>query len=361
MTEGYLIRKETEIGNLGGLILLAHSALLVSDALLAHSSVLNVCKRLVARSAAGDILHLLEGNSGYEALGLPGLGDLAVELVDLFQGESLGLVDHEVNEYAADTAEPSPDPEDVGVDSGSHVGCRICNGPVEQPVGGGSHRERLGSDLQGEDLTSDDPCTRSPRAGKEEDVDADERDESLLGGLVGDRHETDSSNDKLTNGHTDGSEEQELSSTPLLDQVQTREGGGDIDARSDQTDGETITDSRILEERRSIIEDEVDTAQLLESLKTTTGSEALAEVALKAIDVAGLAEGHFVFVVGGDFSQLGFDGRVIDRKTSQFGERASSFLVLALLDVESRGLGKNQQPTEQDDCPGELNSDGNAV
>jgi hypothetical protein len=117
----------------------------------------------------------------------------------------------------------------------------------------------------------------------------------------------------------------------------------------------------LLEEGSSVVEDEVDTAQLLESLKTTASSETLAKVTLEAVDVAGLSKGHFVLVVGGDLSQLGLDGGVIDRKTSQLGERASSLLVLALLDVESRSFGENTQTSEQNEGPGELNSDRNAV
>jgi hypothetical protein len=179
--------------------------------------------------------------------------------------------------------------------------------------------------------------------------------------LVGDRLETNTSNDKLTNSHTNGSEEQELSSSPSLNQVQTRESGGDIDTRGDQTDSEAVTNTRLLEEGSSIVEDEVDTTQLLESLKTTTGSKTLAEVSLEAVDVAGLSKRHLVFVVGGDLSQLGLDRGVIDIKTSQFGESASSLLVLALLDVESRSFGKNEQTSEQNECPGELDGDRNAV
>ena len=154
----------------GFLVLLAHGALLVSDTLLAHGSVLNVGKRLVARGTTGDILNFLERNSGYETLGLPGLGNLAVELVHLLQRESLGLVDEKVYKEAAAHAEACPYPEDIGVHSGYHVGSCVRDCPVEKPVRGGSHRERLGSDLQGEDLTSDDPCARSPRAGEEENI-----------------------------------------------------------------------------------------------------------------------------------------------------------------------------------------------
>ena len=171
---------------------------------------------------------------------------------------------------------------------------------------------------------------------------ADEGDESLLGGFVGGWLETNSSNDKLADSHTNGSEEQELSSAPSINQVQTGESGGDVDARGDQTDGETVGDTRVLEEGSSVVEDEVDTSQLLKSLKTTTGGETLAKVALEAVDVAGLSEGQFILVIGSDFSQLGLDSGVIDVKTSQFGERASGFFVLALLDVGSGGLGKNE-------------------
>ena len=92
-----------------------------------------------------------------------------------------------------------------------------------------------------------------------------ESDESLLGRLVCDWLETNSGNDKLADSHTNGSEEQELSSAPSIDQVQTGESGGNVDARGDQTDGETVTDARLLEEGGSVVEDEVDTCLLYTS------------------------------------------------------------------------------------------------
>jgi hypothetical protein len=176
------------------------------------------------------------------------------------------------------------------VDSVGEVRSRVRNGPVEKPVGGGGHRKGLGSDLQGEDLTSDNPSARAPRTCEEEDIDANEGDKGLLGSLVGDWQETNASNDKLTDSHADSSKKQELSSAPLLDQVQTREGGGNIDTRGNQTDGKSVADAGTLEERCTVVEDEVDTTQLLESLKTATGSETLAEISLEAVDVAGLSK-----------------------------------------------------------------------
>lgn len=84
------------------LVLLSH-ALLVGDALLAHGVGLDVSQRHGARVAA-DIHDVLEGHGGDPALGLPCLGDLCVKLVDLLQGETLGLVDKGPDEEDADEA-----------------------------------------------------------------------------------------------------------------------------------------------------------------------------------------------------------------------------------------------------------------
>lgn len=106
---------------------------------------------------------------------------------------TLGLVDEEEDEREAEEAARSPDEEDFAAKIGiswigtDDVRSGVCNSlcsislqvrglicldayPIEQPVAGGSHRERLGANLQREDFTSNDPSARSPAAGKEEDV-----------------------------------------------------------------------------------------------------------------------------------------------------------------------------------------------
>ena len=50
-------------------------------------------------------MDLLEADSRDEPSGVLGVGNLGVELVDLFEGEAFGLVDKEVDEGAADNAE----------------------------------------------------------------------------------------------------------------------------------------------------------------------------------------------------------------------------------------------------------------
>ena len=150
--------------------LLVHD-LLVLNALLPHSSILKISQRVLPGAVLiGNVLNILEADSRNEALALPRLADLEVKLVDLLEGQTLGLVDHEVDEGDADEAEAAPDEEDLGLQVGvagalvDHVGGGVGDGPVEEPVGGGGHGEGLGADLEGEDLAGDDPGDRTPGA-----------------------------------------------------------------------------------------------------------------------------------------------------------------------------------------------------
>ncbi|KAK5182476.1 hypothetical protein LTR16_010211, partial [Cryomyces antarcticus] len=68
---------------------------------------------------------------------------------------------------------------------------------------------RLGTDLEREDLASDDPGDWSPRAGEEEDVDADECDQCTLTRQVVETHtRAYTSNDELASRHSDSTEEE---------------------------------------------------------------------------------------------------------------------------------------------------------
>ena len=140
-------------------------------------------------------LDIDEGDCGHEAGRLPCVLNLGVQLVDLLERKTLGLVDHGPREEDANEAAAAPDEEDLRLEVNTlwwrsrivvdQVWCRVGNGPVEKPVRGCGHGKRLGADLEREDLSSDDPCYWTPRAGEEENVDADEGNCGLLSGLVG--------------------------------------------------------------------------------------------------------------------------------------------------------------------------------
>jgi hypothetical protein len=244
-----------------------------------------------AASVNMGILNILERHAWNEAGRLPRLADLAVQLVDLLERQTLGLVDHGPGEEDTDEAASAPDEEDLGTEVGvarsvvDHVGRSIADSEVEEPVGGGGHREGLGADLEREDLAGNHPGDRTPGAGEEEDVDADKCDERLLSGLVVDTSDGSSDGDnELADSHADGAKEEEVAATPLLDEVETGEGRANIDSGRDHSDGEGVAKAGILEERGSVcgelvyvshtfrtytptVENEVDTSKLLERLE----------------------------------------------------------------------------------------------
>ena len=85
--------------------------------------------------------------------------------------------------------------------------------------------------------------------------------------------------------------------------------------------------------------DEVDTSQLLKSLQSAAGQEALADGPLKAVGIASLRNGHLVAVIGLDFSELLDERRVRGIQTAELAERFGRGLVLVPLDQEAGGLG----------------------
>lgn len=207
-----------------------------------------------------NITDIAEVNRGHKARRLPSLGNLGVELVDLLEGQTLGLVDAEVNEDETDATEATPDEEHLRLEVGvagagvDHVGGGVGDGPVQEPVGGGGDGETLGTGLEGEEFTGDDPGDGAPRAGKEEDVDADKGDQGLVGMRVAGEGGADTGDDQLADSHADGAEHEQVATTPLLDHPETGEGGADVDDVGDQSDGEAVGDTGVLEEGGAVVD-----------------------------------------------------------------------------------------------------------
>lgn len=322
------------------------------------------------------LLHGL-GRTPLGGVGSP--GDLFVEQVDLFQAEALCLVDHTVDESDADEAAAEPDEENLGLEVGialtkvDEVGSRVGNGPVEQPVGGGGDTERLGTSLERENLTSDNPGQGSPGGGKEEDVDADKGDGRLgcrfvvavdlaSDWVLDTGNGTGNSYNELGDSHTDGTEQQQWATSPFVSCIKTRDRGHNIDGRRDHGDDKLVLDTSALKVASSVVENEVDTSELLKHLEQATSDLALKNGGPETIEIGrGLGHADLVIVVGLYFVKLFFDGGMISRETTETTESFGSLFTLVLADEETRCFGKDQHATEQDQRPCELNSNGNSV
>ena len=111
----------------------------------------------------------------------------------------------------------------------------------------------------------------------------------------------------------------------------------------------------------TVVEDEVDAGQLLESLEGHAGELALDHVSAEAVEVARLPEAHLILVVCSDLSKLGSDGRVVRRETPEEAKGTCGLVPLALLDQKPRGLGQDEHAANEDDGPRELHCDRDTI
>lgn len=238
-------------------------------------------------------------------------------------------------------------------------------------VGGSRQRQRLGTGLEAEDLTVDNPGERAPGGGEEEDVDADKGDGGLLrgqvvhdnlAGVVLARGQSSQHGDEeLRDAHADGTPEKQGATSPAVDGPHTGKSRSDVDGRGDHTDNKTVGEARVLEVLRSVVEDEVDTSQLLERLESAAGELALEDGGLEAVEVATSADGGLVIVVGLDLGNLLGDVGVVLGKAADLGQGLGGAVDVALLDEETGRLGQEKHAEEEDERPGELDGDGDAV
>jgi hypothetical protein len=129
---------------------------------------------------------------------------------------------------------------------------------------------------------------------------------------------------------------------------ETYNGGCDIDGRGNHGNGEAAGDTRVLEVLCTVVEDEVDAGQLLESLQRHSGELALENRRPEAVEVRGLADALLKVVVGLDLLDLAKHGRVISRETTDTAEGLVSLVHLSCADEVARGLREEEETNEKD-------------
>lgn len=86
---------------------------------------------------------------------------------------------------------------------------------------------------------------------------------------------------------------------------------GDVDGVSDALDSERAVEASTEKVLSAIIEDEVDTSELLQRLQKTASDETLEHGALEAVRICCLAEAQFVTMIGFDLRELLEDGGMV--------------------------------------------------
>jgi hypothetical protein len=274
----------------------------------------------------------------------------------------------EVGEQEAPGAGRSPDEEHLDLETGraggfvDQVRGGVTDGEVPEPVGGNGEGHGLGTDVEREDFTGDDPCNGTPGGGEEGDVDADESDQNLLPGQVlGRNRDTDDGDQVLANAHAEGTNQQQSPTTKPLHAPHAGESHEHVDDVGGDGDQERIGNTRVLEKDGTVVENEVDTGELLPSLDedTSEGTEEDFVVGdAEAVDVGSLAQLLLVEVGNTDLVEFGLELGMVRRKGDESGERMGSVVVALLLDEPSRRLGEEDHTDGENETPNELESDG---
>jgi hypothetical protein len=102
----------------------------------------------------------------------------------------------------------------------------------------------------------------------------------------------------------------------------------------DDLDDEGILEPRSLKVGSAVVEDEVDTCELLQTLEHASSQETFADVAAEAIQVGGFGEAHFVRMVGADFAQLFHERWVVYLEATQLRERSCCLDWVSVLPLE---------------------------
>lgn len=184
-----------------------------------------------------------------------------IHFIDLLERQPLGLVDEPPGEEGTDQTECPPNKEHLGTEirvAGprvDHVGGRVRNRPVEQPVGRRRHRKAFGPCLQRKHLARHHPRQWSPRRRKEKDVDAHKRNQDFVGRHARAGRGTGNGDNILTDKHADRAPEEHRTPSPFFNHIQARQGGDDIHDVGNDAGDEGVVDPRRLEERGTVVED----------------------------------------------------------------------------------------------------------
>jgi len=239
------------------------------------------------------------------------------------------------------------------------------NTEVPEPVGGGREGHGLGTDSKRVDLASDDPRDGTPGGSEEGDVDADEGDETLLACHVLHRDgDTDDGDEVLANEHTNSTNQEEATATDVVDGPERWDSHADVDDSGGDGDREGVGDAGLLEESRAVVENEVDTGELLPGLQEDTSEcaeENLVRAILEAVSVRAFAEFLFHSQIGFDVLELRLDIGVGFGSTKEAGEGAGSIGITATFDEEAWRLREEGHADGEDASPDELNGDRNTV
>lgn len=124
---------------------------------------------------------------------------------------------------------------------------------VPQPVRRSGQGNTLGTDGQRVDLANDDPRSRTPGRGKEEDVDADKDNQDNVGRVRAGRGSADNGDDELAHQHAEGAVDEQRATANLFNGPEGDGGRDDVDDVGDDGDEKRVFNTDLLEEGGAVV------------------------------------------------------------------------------------------------------------
>lgn len=199
-----------------------------------------------------DSRHLVAG-------ALPGLDLVHVHPVKLLEGTVLALDNKEINHKCCDKKASREDISIREVNSTSDKRREESDKEVPEPVGSGSKSHTLCTVLAGEQFGDQTPDYRAPGSGVEEDEEASDDYHALsgaggvLGGFNVEHEVAEGGEDHEEDKHAEGTGDEGLATTEVLDDVETTEGGSEVDGAEDDLGDEGVGDTGTLEDSGTLI------------------------------------------------------------------------------------------------------------
>lgn len=307
-----------------------------------------------------DALHaltILDGNAAHVT---------TEEDIEFLEGLVLGLGEELPDEETTEEREDGE--EDVGtvLHGVKHVLGGKTNDEVEHPVGGSDDGNTTRTHTSGEDLLSKDPCDGTPGVGEvdSEEPDEDNGNPTLSNGEMlvlvplGLVDTLNGSDDDVADEHTNSADNQESLTTELVQEEDGRKSEEDLQDTSD-TGSEEISGSgretERLEDLRSIVQNSVDTSELLANHHTTSQDDTLEHVrseeglpgSKETTTADQLSFGFFVEHNGSlDFQELSSEERVLGVEAAESAEGVTGFILTVLQHQPTRGEGEEEQSEE---------------
>lgn len=231
---------------------------------------------LVALLHVRSLLLVAGGTGGHHVLGPLGAGDGVdvehVHGVNLLQAAVLALHQEEEDDEDKGSAAAG---EDETVQVADRVGDEAgeeAHQKVPEPVAGSGNGHGRSAVLGRVELGRDDPDKRTPGGGEGGDEQAREHDEDVAGrGRVGwvDGVKLEATNkrvDEEAHHHPEGATHESISSSTLLDNVETAKGATNVDGTENDLGNVAVAKTGGTEDGGTVVEEEVGTRQLLTSL-----------------------------------------------------------------------------------------------